>query len=259
MITPLICKTEILKRLDGNVGLFFYDILSSTNDTARALGESGENFSAVIARGQEKGRGTNNRSFFSGLDEGLFMSFLFRPQTLSARDISLITPAAAVVTAKAIRELSDAEVKIKWINDIVFDDKKLCGILCEGGTVISGKPEFIVIGIGINLCVKSFPKEIKDTAISLNMIEEKNVDANELCSKIVNGLYYALTDFNADEILNEYRDLSATLNRSISFNVDGKRIVGKASAINSEGNLIAQADGREYTLLSASTDVRLEH
>lgn len=257
MSTQLLSKTEILKRLDGNVGLFFYDTLSSTNDYARKLGERGESFIAVVARGQEKGRGTKGRSFFSKSDEGLFLSFLFQPEKLRERDISLVTPAAAVVTAKAIRDLTGVKVQIKWINDIVYEDKKLCGILCEGGAANSGKPAYIVVGIGINLKVESFPKEIKDTAVSLSSIVNSGFDANELCAKLVNGLYKLFNDFNSFEVLKEYREMSATLKRRIAFSADNQRFEGIAKAINNEGNLVAEANGKEYTLFSSDAEVKL--
>lgn len=257
MNSELLSENEILKGLDGNVRLFFYDTVSSTNDEARALGEGGEDMSVIIAREQTKGRGTHGRSFFSEKDEGLFLSFLFKPLELTESDIRLVTPAAAIVTARAIRELTGAKVKIKWINDIVYRDKKLCGILCESGGIKNGRPEFIVVGIGINISVSRFPEEIRDTAASLKNISEKEFDVNTLCANIANGLYKCFTGFNGSEVVSEYKALSATLNRKISFTYEKERLEGCAADIDDSGNLIVSSNGRVYRLFSSEASIKL--
>ena len=131
----------------------------STNNVARRLCEAAvDDFSVIIADKQTAGRGRSGKSFYSATG-GIYMSVI-----VSEREDVPYTVCAASAVCKAIRSLG-IDAKIKWVNDIFVNGKKVCGILCEKVATSHGSK--IIIGIGINHSVKSFPAEIQDIAASL--------------------------------------------------------------------------------------------
>ena len=137
----------------------------STNEDAYALGRAGAPSGTVcVADSQTRGRGRMSRSWFSPPGAGLYCSVLVRP-VLSLRDAGLLSFCAALAMTEAVRA-SGLQVSVKWPNDIVFEGRKLCGILsaCEGN---AGSVLFAVIGSGLNLFPGSYPDELRDRAACL--------------------------------------------------------------------------------------------
>ncbi len=122
----------------------------------------------VLAQEQTAGRGRLGRAFCSPKG-GLYMSILLRVQ-LPLSQLHLITLAAAVSVCQAIEQLCDIRPGIKWVNDILLGDKKLCGILTEASIEgETGAVDFAVLGIGVNLALApSLPPEIQQIACALN-------------------------------------------------------------------------------------------
>ena len=123
----------------------------------------------VSAETQTGGRGRFGRSFHSPVGSGVYFSVLLEPSG-TPQKASLITAAAAVAGAKACerinRNLRKGDVKIKWVNDLWLDGRKICGILTESSILFeSGEMEYVVLGVGINLSfdVRKAPKELKQT------------------------------------------------------------------------------------------------
>ena len=136
-----------------------FDSLPSTNLEAarRAIDGAAEGL-CVVAREQTAGRGRLQRQWISPMDSGLYFSIVFRPQ-FEQNDWSLLTLMAAVAVNDALREACSLETDIKWPNDILANDRKLCGILAE--TVETRLGRAVVVGIGINLTKHSFPEELE--------------------------------------------------------------------------------------------------
>ena len=131
----------------GGAPLYCKESLGGTNDEAKRLARAGApHGTAVTARRQTAGKGRLGRSFYSPANAGMYVSVVLRPQ-IPAEQSLLITSAAAVAAARAIERVSGVEVKIKWVNDLYFTGKKLCGILSEASLSADGRPEFIIVGI----------------------------------------------------------------------------------------------------------------
>lgn len=136
----------------------------STNDEAYALAENGAvNGTTVTAREQTGGKGTNGRSFFSPGKTGVYMSVILR--NVKKERLLDVTPMAAVAVSRVLDKNFGVETRIKWVNDVYLDGKKVCGILTKAQSK-DGKTDFIVVGIGINLFAPEggFPEEIRNTA-----------------------------------------------------------------------------------------------
>ena len=153
-------RAEIEKSLSRrDIHTEVYACLSSTNDHARAGALSGAAANTLVAAcRQTAGRGRQGRSFFSP-EGGVYMSLLLRPERLDNPE--RITVAAAVAVACAVEKISGKEAKIKWVNDVLVDGKKVSGILTEGGMTADGKA-WAVLGIGVNLSAPEggFPEEL---------------------------------------------------------------------------------------------------
>ena len=141
----------------------------STNRYAKELAAKGTPAgTVVIANRQSAGRGRLGRSFFSPEDKGIYMSILLRPK-LQPERAAMITSMAAVAVARAIERAGGVEAQIKWVNDIFLNQKKVCGILTEAGfDAVSGRMDYAVLGIGVNVGVMDFPAELKKIATSVS-------------------------------------------------------------------------------------------
>lgn len=137
------------------------DIVDSTNDYIAREVESGKvaKDKILIAKHQTNGHGSKGRTFISDKDVGIYFTLLhFYEDDL---ELKFITQKAAVAVYQFFKYTFDIELKIKWINDLYLDDKKVCGILCRNLI----KDKAVMIGIGIDLFENKNQKtEIKDIA-----------------------------------------------------------------------------------------------
>ena len=141
--------------------------VTSTNAILKALAEQGApEGTALVAASQTEGRGRRGRSFFSPEDTGLYLSLLLRPKSDGFAPAA-VTAMAAVAAAEAIEDLSGRPTGIKWVNDVLMEGKKVCGILTEAGMDWeSGEVNYAVVGLGFNLFTPpgGFPGELHAVA-----------------------------------------------------------------------------------------------
>ena len=140
--------------------------VDSTNTYLSRLADQGApEGTVVVAEVQTAGRGTAGRSFFSPAGEGLYLSVLLRPEAELSQLLTLTGRAAAAVRT-AMERACGASCRIKWLNDIYLNGKKLCGILAE----LSPDGDRVILGVGINLLqsAESFAAQgLGDIATSL--------------------------------------------------------------------------------------------
>ena len=147
-----------------NIRIISLDRCVSTNDEAYLLAEEGAlNGTTVTAREQTGGKGTNGRSFFSPGKTGIYMSVILR--NVKKEKLLDVTPMAAVAVSRVLDRNFGVKTRIKWVNDVYLDGKKVCGILTKAQSK-DGRTDFIVVGIGINLFAPEggFPEDIRNTA-----------------------------------------------------------------------------------------------
>ena len=223
-----------------------FDSLPSTNTYLAALARGGEKHGRVVlAEAQSAGRGRLGRSFFSPSGSGIYMSILLRPRHL---DAGRLTTLAAVVVADAIERVCGIKVGIKWVNDLVFDGKKLCGILAEGVAT-----EFAVLGIGINVRQSALPSELVGIATSLQEILGVAPSRNRLVAEILEG--FAKADVEGTAHMDEYRRRSLTLGKTVRIVTTGESVF--VLAIEDDGSLVAQDEqGNLRRILSGEVSVR---
>jgi BirA family biotin operon repressor/biotin-[acetyl-CoA-carboxylase] ligase len=130
-----------------------YEVTDSTNERAKLYAKDGWNGEPVlfIADEQTNGRGRYSRKFYSKKGAGVYLSLLFKPNS-DINSVTSIVALSAISMIKAIREQGSADVKIKWVNDLVLGERKLGGILIEGAVNPASKSyDYLIAGIGVNL------------------------------------------------------------------------------------------------------------
>jgi BirA family biotin operon repressor/biotin-[acetyl-CoA-carboxylase] ligase len=159
----------------------------STNDLARRLaGEGAREGTAVVAAEQTAGRGTKGRGWYSARNKGLYVSVVLRPRL---PEISLLPLVAGLAAREAIDSAHGLDVLLRWPNDLVWQSKKLGGILCESG-FLGSEPDFTVLGIGININHQEddFPPDLRALATSIRIAAGKADDPESLLPKLLESL-----------------------------------------------------------------------
>lgn len=156
---------DVLHRLRGHgrdVKLHFFDCVDSTNIRLMELAKSGaDNMTAVLAARQTAGRGRVGRSFFSPENTGVYMSILLN--TESPEEMMRMTPMAGVAVCRALGE----NARIKWVNDVLLNGRKVCGILAETAAAPGTDGRYSVcVGIGVNVYEPEggFPEDVQKKA-----------------------------------------------------------------------------------------------
>jgi len=243
---PRVCKNALNDALGAqfdNVLVRVFDEIDSTNTEAKRMTLDGFCGNALlVAHSQTAGRGRMGRSFYSPAATGAYFSIL---HTLSTPlcDAVAITSAAAVAVMRAIRSLAGIQTEIKWVNDLHYNGKKVCGILTEAVSV--GERSHVIVGIGINLDTADFPEELKAIAGSLGT----RLDPTALIAEIYRQIAIYLQDPSSREWLTDYRAHSLVLGRRIAWTEGGVTREGAAEAIDEDGALLVRNEKNELVRL----------
>ncbi len=219
-----------------------FDTLDSTNNEAKRRAADLSGGALIVANAQSAGRGRMGRGFFSPQDTGLYFSLMIPIKGELQSAVSL-TSVTSVAVMRAIKRIANKQTEIKWVNDLYFHGKKVCGILTEamsGGETVS-----LIIGIGINLSTVSFPAELADKAGSLG----GEIDKVGLIRAIWEELCPYITDPSNTSWLSDYRDHSCVLGKQIEWDDGTARRRGKADRINEKGELEICAENGEKVVL----------
>jgi BirA family biotin operon repressor/biotin-[acetyl-CoA-carboxylase] ligase len=164
-----------------------FDSLPSTNtEAARQAMQGAPEGLCIVAREQTKGRGRQERIWISPAGAGLYFSIVLRPERLQMQSWPLLTLMAALAVHDALGEACALCADIKWPNDIIANERKLCGILAE--TVETGTGRAVILGIGINLDDRAFPPELKEIATSVSSLTGSEPDAEALLQSLVHAI-----------------------------------------------------------------------
>ena len=241
----------------------------STNAELKRRAANGmlEDGTVLIAERQTGGRGRRGRKW-ENTSGALLMSIACDAADIAAEDIPLVTLAAALGVLDSLdlflpakkRSKADGEnVRIKWPNDILFGQKKLCGILAE--LVRNGTRTMTVIGIGMNVNAAEVSDAWMQQATSLFIEMGAITDVNELGVCIAEHAHERvnmLKQGKKDLILRDYRNNCSTLNKEITIHgTDGSKVQAFAAGIDEHGRLIAAfSNGETKTLDAADVSVR---
>ena len=222
--------------------------IASTMDVARELAKRGtETGTIVVAESQSQGRGRLKREWLSP-EGGIYFTIILRPKIspVYAPRISLM---ASVAVAKTIRRLFGLKAELKWPNDVLIQGRKVCGILAEMDAEMD-VTNFVNVGIGIN--ANSSISQFEATSLK-DEIGKEILRKEFFRSVVTEILRYAQQQalLTKADLLEEWKSLSATLNREVEIVSPGEVIVGQAIDIDTSGALIVKGeDGSLRTVIA---------
>ena len=235
--------------------LYYFDTIGSTNDEVRKMAKQGAAHGTVLIAGhQTGGHGRRGRSFHSPAGSGIYMSVLLRPNCIPT-ELMHLTCAVAVAMCDAVEQAAGFRPGIKWINDLVYDRRKIGGILTELGFTNQGLVDYAIIGIGIN-CTQTeldFPDDIRGIAASLAMVSQTNVETDVVAAAMIQSLQKMDSQLLSAkaQILAQYKKDCITLGQEIVLlRGDGKRY-GIARDIDPDGGLVVEFQSGTLEVVSS--------
>lgn len=241
----------------SNYQIFEFESTDSTNLRAREyVLNNGVLPALFIAEEQTNGKGRRGRSFYSPKSTGLYMTLAVSFDKRLTDSVSL-TCAVAVATKRVLSDYTNKKLTIKWVNDILADSAKVAGILCETITEPqTGDIKAIIIGIGVNLTTKHFPKDIAQSVTSLS---DMPIDRKNMAYQLADGITKVLYLEEPSKVIEEYRVSSAVIGKDICFFKNGEKTDAKAIGIDELGGLkVLLSDGTFETLRSGEITLRIK-
>jgi BirA family transcriptional regulator, biotin operon repressor / biotin---[acetyl-CoA-carboxylase] ligase len=236
----------------------YFDTIGSTNDEALAWAAADTpDLSVVIADEQTAGRGRLDRKWFTPRGTALAFSVVLRPTTEERPHLTRIVGLAALAVAESLRKRG-LDARIKWPNDILIQNRKVCGILIE--SVWSGEDvDCVVIGIGINVQEGSVPPEemLQFPATSLEAEIGQAPDRVNILRDILVTLIELRSRLGTDEFIKQWQDLLALQGETVQVEMEkNPRVTGQISGLEPDGSLkIRNEHGESVTVRFG--DVRL--
>lgn len=224
-----------------NYRVHYVEKCISTQDIASTLAEQGaREGTIVLAEEMTGGRGRLGRKWYA-LRGGLWFTLILRPHTM--RGIQLLSLAMGLGLVRGIEEYLGIRTNLKWPNDVLYNERKLAGILVEG-KIESNYIKYILVGVGLNVN-NEIPSELKSTAISLKEIKGSSIPRIPLLRSMLLQLdYYYMTllkEHGYKEILYEWKKYSTTIGKNVkAATIDGRIILGKAIDIDKDGALVIE-------------------
>jgi BirA family biotin operon repressor/biotin-[acetyl-CoA-carboxylase] ligase len=239
-----------------NFTILRFDSLESTNTEAINQAKLGADEGLCIVAGEQTaGRGRHSRTWVSIKDAGLYFSVILRPK-LEARFLPLITLMTGVAVADTLSEFG-IDSDIKWVNDILVNERKLCGILAETVETTSGLA--VIVGIGINLKPLSSSPEIIEGATSLDE-EIGPVDPEDVLTTLTSYLKYFYEMLSSEgapsAVIREWqRRSSYFIRKSVKAIVGNETIIGVTDGLEENGALrVRTGDGRLKIIQSGDVE-----
>lgn len=242
-------KEWLQRHIPKEYNLLFFDQLDSTNTYLMEHANLPDK-TVVLADHQTNGKGRNGRTFYSPSDAGIYCSILLKANT---EDFFKWTAYIALCACTAIEDLYYLPCEIKWLNDIVYQKKKLAGILCEA-SFSQGRPSHIVLGIGINVHSFVHPNEITDIAGSIEDFTLIKKSRSEVVARFLNEFDKNL--ISDPNLVDSYRKRMAYKNQEILVIQGNQRYPAKILDIDSDYRLIIQTQEGIKALCSGEISIR---
>ncbi len=235
----------------------FYKI-GSTNTTAMAAATEGAPEGSVfLAEEQTAGRGRGAHGWESARSAGIYCSTVLRPE-LPPSEALLLSLAAGLAVRSAIEQVNPGvNIDLKWPNDVLINDKKVCGILTEM-TAEATRVRHVVVGIGVNVNQRAFPKELEGEAISLRMATGSEWSRVALTAALLKSLDREYRQFTEradarESILRRFAEQSSWVRgRHVRVEDNGAAIEGVTEGLDERGFLLVRNAAGVQTILSGT-------
>ena len=241
-----------------NAHLHHFYKIGSTNTAAMAAAAEGAPEGAVfLAEEQTAGRGRGAHSWQSARSTGIYCSVVLRP-ALPPSDVLVLSLAAGLAVKAAIEQVNArARIDLKWPNDVLIADKKVCGILTEMNAEAT-RVRYVVVGIGVNVNQANFPKEIEGQATSLRLATGSEWSRVELTAALLKSLdreYHLLVELKdaRQSILRRFTENSSWVRgKQVRIEENGGRLEGTTEGLDDRGFLQVRTAQGLQTILSGT-------
>ncbi|MDD3159017.1 MAG: biotin--[acetyl-CoA-carboxylase] ligase [Anaeromusa sp.] len=261
LLLPEEIRAGLATQLLGKHIVHFYDTSSTNNEAKRLAADDAVEGTIVVSEAQTLGRGRLNRGWFSPPGGGVWVSVILRPP-FPPQEAPKCTLMAAVATVEAIREASGLNCGIKWPNDILWQGRKLVGILTEMSAEMDAI-NFVVLGIGINVSLQEsdFPEELRNIGASVSMGAEREVSRVEVLQKLLERLeywYQVVKQEGFEPVLEAWRRESVTLGQPVRVLAGEETYDGVAEELAEDGSLLVRTENGLRRVLAGDVSLRLQ-
>ena len=229
-----------LNLKNKKITVYHFQELSSTMDTAKEIAESGcADLTVIVADIQTKGRGRLQRTWYSS-EGGLYFTIILKPDIVPSLSYRF-NFAAGISLNKILKKHYNISTTLKWPNDILINQKKICGMISEmEGN--SCKINYINIGIGIN--VNNDPTKVEPAATSIKALIKKTVSRKELLTLFLHEFEKTIKDIDKNNPVIEWKKNTTTINKHVKIVTNKEVLTGKAVDVDETGALILKgSDG----------------
>ena len=261
LLLPEEIRAGLATQLLGKQIVHFYDTSSTNNEAKHLAADDAVEGTIVVSEAQTLGRGRLNRGWFSPPGGGVWVSVILRPP-FPPQEAPKCTLMAAVATVEAIREASGLNCGIKWPNDILWQGRKLVGILTEMSAEMDAI-NFVVLGIGINVSLQEsdFPEELRNIGASVSMGAEREVSRVEVLQKLLERLeywYQVVKQEGFEPVLEAWRRESVTLGQPVRVLAGEETYDGVAEELAEDGSLLVRTENGLRRVLAGDVSLRLQ-
>ncbi|WP_194438992.1 bifunctional biotin--[acetyl-CoA-carboxylase] ligase/biotin operon repressor BirA [Vibrio fluminensis] len=240
-----------------NVPLELIPVIDSTNQHLLERIHSLESGSACLAEYQSQGRGRRGREWVSPFGCNLYLSMYWRLEAgmAGAMGLSLVVGVAIV---EAMEKLGIEGIKLKWPNDLYYQDQKLAGILVEMSGQ-AGSAAHLVIGMGMNLRMAGDTQGITQPWSCLSEVTEQDIERNELAAELINTLENALNEYEMSGMqgfVERWNRLDNFLGREIKLLMGNREVTGVARGINEQGGVLIETEQGLETYIGGEISLR---
>ena len=229
--------------------LVHFKEIDSTNNYLKNSYQLLDDFTFAVADYQSHGKGRNGRVWQSNSCENLMFSFLIKNQDL-IKQAEMLSIATAVEVASLVEKYNIDKVGIKWPNDVLIGDKKVCGILLEGQV-----PDYLVVGVGLNVNQKEFPDGLRRPATSLAVETKQDIDIEELKNRLFSNIVNNLSNLKIDEYLDYFRKHNYLQNKRVRVVINNQTFIGEVIGI--DDNFCLQVLSRDMLLHIDSGEIEI--
>lgn len=241
---------RILRGGQLGVELIYDPEMPSTHELGRSRAESLARGTMILTDRQSEGHGRKGRPWFSPARSGLYWTVVLKECDADPRRLGLFNLLLAQQAAEAIRETEKVRCRLSWPNDLVYEGRKLGGVLVDASTQ-GNAIRHVIASVGINTAPldESVPREVAVRATSLHEITGRRADREILAAALasrVEGLWKGLAHLDPERALGSWLDLCPDIpGQRVRARWRGRMVEGTAEGLTAEGLLLLRLDDGE--------------
>ena len=239
--------------------VYFYEQTDSTNNCIRKLAKEGKKEGVVaVAEIQTAGKGRRGKGWQSPKGTGIWMSMLLTPN-ITPPEAPVLTLLAGLAVCRAVRQQTGLTAMIKWPNDILISNKKICGILTELYAEMDSV-HFVITGIGINVNTEVFPDELQKTATSLKIEKGESISRKNMIKAVIEEFEKIYLQYEKEcsflPFREEYKKYCINIGKELQV-LSKQPFIAKGIDITEQGELLVQKQtGEKVVVFSGEVSIR---